>query len=82
MKPKQAKPVLIVLADGSVHEGHYLKNANKYEKNVNRWRIYKTGKTVEDKEVVAWIYMEDLQKAVTNYEAIRDMMKLQINLEI
>lgn len=60
MKPRQGKPVLIMLKDGSIHEGHWLKNANYKEKNVRRWRIYKTGKTVPDSEVLAWIDLEGL----------------------
>lgn len=61
MKPKQGEPVLIILKDGSMHEGHWLKNANYREKNVNRWRIYKTGKTVSDEDVKAWIYVNEAQ---------------------
>ena len=34
MKPKQGEPVLIILKDGSMHEGHWLKNANYREKNL------------------------------------------------
>lgn len=60
MKPRQGKPVLIILKDGSMHEGHWLKNANYKEKNVRRWRIYKTGKTVPDSDVLAWIDLEGL----------------------
>lgn len=61
MKPKQGEPVLIILEDGSMHEGHWLKNANYREKNVNRWRIYKTRKTVPDEDVKAWIYVNEAQ---------------------
>ena len=61
-KPKQAERVLIILANGEVHEGHFLKNANYKEKNINRWRIYKTGKTVADEEVLAWIRMKDIEQ--------------------
>lgn len=61
-KPKQAERVLIILANGEIHEGHFLKNANYKEKNINRWRIYKTGKTVADEEVIAWIRMKDIEK--------------------
>ena len=60
IKPKQGQPVLILLADGSIHEGHWLKNANYREQNVNRWRIYKTGKTVPDSEVIAWVDLSDI----------------------
>lgn len=61
MKPKQKVPVLIILTNGSVHEGHWLKDINKYKMNVNRWRIYKTGKTISDEEVLAWAYIDDLK---------------------
>lgn len=81
MKPVQAKRVLMVMEDGSVQEGHYLKNANKYEQNINRWRIYKTGRTVEDKQVVAWVYMDDLQKALLN-EQVQEAVKLTYNIDI
>lgn len=38
----------------AVHEGHYIKHGNKYVKNVNRYRVYKTGKTVGPEEVKGW----------------------------
>ena len=69
MKPKHAVPVLIILANGEVFEGHYLKDINKYERNVNRWRIYRTRKTVEDSAVVAWIYMSDIRKVMESIAA-------------
>ena len=61
MKPKSGKRVLILTKDGEVFEGHFIKNANYKEKNVNRWRIYKTGKTVPDEDVKAWIYVNEAQ---------------------
>ena len=66
MKPDQKVPVLIILNNGEVREGHWLKDINKYERNVNRWRIYKTGKTVPDEEVVAWAYIDELKHADDN----------------
>lgn len=65
MKPKQKIPVFIILTNGEIYEGHWLKDINKYERNVNRWRIYKTGKTVADEEVLAWIEKSDLQKMLS-----------------
>ena len=62
MKPKQLVPVLMILEDGSVEEGHWLKDINKYERNVNRWRIYRTRKTVPDNEVIAWVDMKDISE--------------------
>ena len=86
MKPKQGKPVLIILTDGSMHEGHWLKNANYREKNVNRWRIYKTGKTVPDSDVLAWIDLEGLIKfhypkpgTIGQVALLLDSEKLKVN---
>jgi len=53
--PVSGKSVLLKLSDGSVHEGHFIKNANKYVRNVNRYKVYKFGnKTIDSSEVVAW----------------------------
>ena len=53
--PKETNPpsgvsILIKMADGSVHEGHFIKNANKYVRDVNRYRVYKFGKKTFGKE--------------------------------
>lgn len=59
--PESGKSVIILLNDGSVHTGHFIKNANYKETNVNRWRLYsnqKKGKTVADEEVVDWLATE------------------------
>ena len=55
--PPSGVSILLELADGEVHEGHFIKNANKYHKNVNRYRVYKTGKTVAREAVTRWRYM-------------------------
>lgn len=52
--PESGKDILLYLVDGSVHEGRFIKNANKYHMNVNRFKIYKTGKTVAMKDVSMW----------------------------
>lgn len=72
MKPKQKIPVFIILTNGEIYEDHWLKDINKYERNVNRWRIYKTGKTVADEEVLAWIDKDDLQKMLSCMAADRN----------
>lgn len=91
LKPEQGKPVLILLADGSIHEGHWLKNANRYEQNVNRWRIYKTGKTVPDSEVIAWVDLSDIigvkgpapgEIGKVIFECKMENFKIHWNLEI
>ena len=66
-KPPQGRPVLIFLKNGEVHEGHWLKNANYKQKNVNRWRIYKTGKTISDKEVAGWTSLSDVEMKEINH---------------
>lgn len=59
MKPREKVPVFILLKNGEIHEGHWIKDINKYKRNVKRWRIYKTGKTVPDEEVLMWIYPKE-----------------------
>ena len=81
MKPKQGLPVLIILKDGSTHEGHWLKNANYKEKNVNRWRIYKTGKTVPDNEVLAWIDLEGIIEFCYPARGTKDVATFRLNAE-
>lgn len=55
--PKQNEDVLLLISDGTVHEGMFLKNANKYHKNINRWKIYKRRKTLAFDEVIMWRYL-------------------------
>lgn len=53
--PASGVSVLLKLRDGSVHEGHFIKNANKYVKDVNRFRVYKLGnKTLEMDQIDKW----------------------------
>ena len=56
-QPRSGVPILLLLNSGEVHEGHFIKNANRYQMNTNRYRIYKTGKTVEFDEVQMWANM-------------------------
>lgn len=57
--PKSCESVLCYLENGEVHEGMFLKNANKYHKNINRWKIYKYKKTLPIDAVKMW---KDLPK--------------------
>lgn len=62
-KPISGVAVIIKLKNGEIHEGHYIKNANYKEKNVNRWRLYANnskGKTVPDEEVEDWMYKDNI----------------------
>lgn len=53
-KPPQHMPVLIRTADGQELTASYLKDVNKYVRNVNSWRKIKDGKYLPDKEVTEW----------------------------
>lgn len=55
-KPPQHRVVDIMLKDGAVLNASFLKDINKYIRNVNRWRIIETGKYIDDKEVKQWRY--------------------------
>ena len=73
--PKSGLPVLILLKDGTVHTGHFLKNANYRVTDINRWRIYsndRKGKTVPDEDVVDWMY---LQGIAMNWDVVKNLEK-------
>lgn len=53
-KPPQNKGVEVLLQNGEVKKASWLKDINKYVRNVNRWRIIDTGKYVDDIEVKEW----------------------------
>lgn len=53
-RPPSGRDVLLVLNDGSVHEGRYLKNANQYVRDVDKFKIYKQGKYIDSSEVIMW----------------------------
>lgn len=57
-KPRQGVDVLLRMKDGQIHEGRWLRNANKWEQNVRRWRIYKLNKYVDEDEVKEWKELE------------------------
>lgn len=52
--PENGRDVLIKLNNGEVHEGRFIKDINKYHMNINRFKIYKTGKTVHMDDVDMW----------------------------
>jgi len=53
-KPIQNKEVLLLLQDGNVHSGFWLKNASKYEMNVRRWKVYYGNRWYDEDEVIGW----------------------------
>ena len=58
-KPVQGEECLLLMKNGEIHAGHWLKHANKYQRNTRRWKIYKWNKYVDEGEVTGWRYMAD-----------------------
>ena len=44
--------------DAGWHDGFYLKDANKYIKNICRWKDAKDGKWYDDRNVIEWCESE------------------------
>ena len=55
--PASTAPVRFITKDGKAHNGFYLKDANKYVRNVNRWKDQKTDEWFDDIEVIGWEYL-------------------------
>lgn len=53
-KPPSTKRIQFKTKDGVPHNGFYLKNANQFVRNVNRWKDIDTDKWYDDEEVVEW----------------------------
>lgn len=58
-KPPQHKIVTVQLQDGTILKASWLKDVNKYVRNVNSWRIIDTGNYIKDSEVIGWKYDND-----------------------
>lgn len=52
--PKSTVPIVFMTKDYVWHTGFFLKDANKYVRNVNRWKDTESGKWFDDDEVVEW----------------------------
>lgn len=64
--PENGRDVLIKINNGEVHEGRFIKDINKYHMNVNRFKIYKTGKTIAMKDVSMWKEMPKMSIVSAN----------------
>ena len=53
MRPPSTKRVTFKV-NGVWHKGFYLKDANKYVRNVNRWKDTDDGTWYDDKDVTEW----------------------------
>jgi len=59
--PISGKTIVIRFKDESEHEGHFIKNANKWVTNVNRYRTHDLGRqTFEPNEIAGWCYPENM----------------------
>lgn len=58
-KPPSSRPVEFKTVDGKIHRGFYLKDANKYVRNVNRWKDTDLDVWFDDDRVVAWGFVEE-----------------------
>lgn len=58
-KPPQHKIVMVQLQDGTILRASWLKDVNKYVRNVNSWCIMDTGNYIKDSEVIGWRYDND-----------------------
>ena len=54
-KPPQHVWVQVMLKTHQVIAGFFVKDINKYIRNVNRWKDVSTGKWHDDSEVMAWM---------------------------
>ena len=57
-KPPQFRIVEIELLKGDIVQAYFLKDINRYVRNVNRWRLIGNGKYIPDKEVLKWRMIE------------------------
>ena len=53
-KPIQGEEVILWIFDGSQHAGHWLKHANRYQRNTRRWKVYKWDRYINEEDVIAW----------------------------
>lgn len=56
--PKSGETIKVLMPDDSVHIGHFIKDANLYVRNVNRYRLHDIGskKTFKPSDIKGWSY--------------------------
>ena len=57
-EPRQQVELIIELKDGTKRAGFYLKDANKFQRNVRKWKIYRGDKYLDTDAVSRWKYIE------------------------
>lgn len=58
--PPSTELVVFETEDGKPHHGFYVKDINKYIKNVNRWKDINTGQWFDDNQIEDWEMLETL----------------------
>ena len=58
-KPPSTKPVTFKTADGKLHNGFYLRDANRFVRGVNRWKDTDLDAWFDDDVVIAWGFEPD-----------------------
>lgn len=53
-KPPSTKPIVFRTKDGRLHNGFYLKDANRYVRGVNRWKDTDLDVWFNDDDVTVW----------------------------
>lgn len=54
MRPPSTKKIVFQTKDGVTHNGFFLKDANRYVRNVNRWKDTDTNVWYDDSEVISY----------------------------
>ena len=52
--PPSASPIRFRTSDGIQQLGFFIKDINKYVRNVNRWKDVDSGKWYDDRDVIGW----------------------------
>ena len=56
MRPPSTRIIYFWTKDGTKHTGFFVKDINRYVKNVNRWKDTDTETWYDDTEVETWRY--------------------------
>jgi hypothetical protein len=68
-KPPSTKNILFRTSDGKLHNGFFLKDANRYVRGVNRWKDTDLDAWFDDDVVTAWGYEpEQLDGQINMFE--------------
>lgn len=58
-KPPSTKEVILLLDTGEQHAGFWLKDANKHERNINKWRVFMGSHMYDEDKVLGWRTLDE-----------------------